>query len=306
MDTAPSITRGPGALPILVGGATSSVATLALVWFLNHQFPDFNIMGWYANFIIPAGALIVGIAAGSGYGLGSWLSGSRTTGAVVAFVFHLQIVAYAGAQYIEFRNLDLRYEDGSEVGFLTYFDAASRSFAWNDKSGKPGDPLGAWGYGVRALEIAGFALGGIIVPMILWKHPYCEKCARYKKRRALGFLAASAKPPGWFSGKEGAAKSLRESAETGSAASKAVEGLLSIAQQPDPTTLKEALAEIAKDSKAASKLPKRFAFRLLHCPGCGEGQLEVQLLEGQGNQLNTAEMGAVPVLPDVVRAILRG
>ena len=74
----------------------------------------------------------------------------------------------------------------------------------------------------------------------------------------------------------------------------------------DATTLKEALAEIARDSKAAARLPKRFAFRLLHCPGCHEGRLEVQFLEGQGNQLTTTEMGAVPVLPDVVSAVLRG
>lgn len=154
MASPASTSRGPGALPILVGGAISSVATLALVWFLGRTIPDFNIMGWYANYVIPAGALIVGITAGAGYGLGSWLSGSRTTGAVVALVFHLQIAAYAGAQYIEFRDLDLRYEDGSRVGFLTYFDAASRSFAWNDRSGKPGVPLGGWGYAVRAMEIA--------------------------------------------------------------------------------------------------------------------------------------------------------
>jgi hypothetical protein len=48
--------------------------------------PDFDLMGLYAALVIPAGALIVGALAGSGYGIASWLGGRRVGGGLVVAV----------------------------------------------------------------------------------------------------------------------------------------------------------------------------------------------------------------------------
>src|SRR6185503_10851514 len=107
-------------IPLLAGIATSALALFS-IYVINTKYPDVNVMGWYVNFVIPAGALLVGIVAGAGYGFGSWLSGTRITRGMFAGIMVLQLVVYVGAQYVEFKTLDLRYEDSGEpVPFTTY------------------------------------------------------------------------------------------------------------------------------------------------------------------------------------------
>lgn len=62
--------KRPGLFVLLAGSATS-VGTLGLLFVLNAACDDLNVMGWYADGIIPAGAALVGLIAGSGYGLAS-------------------------------------------------------------------------------------------------------------------------------------------------------------------------------------------------------------------------------------------
>ena len=179
-------------LPVLISGLATTVLALLGIYALDVNVKDFNIMGWYANYVIPAGAIIVGIVAASGYGLASWFSGIKITSRLLWTVLALQLFAYFAAQYIEFHNLHLIHrEDGRSVGFLEYYDAVARSFAWRQSDGSVGEPLGAWGYFFRGLEVLGFVGGGLIVPLVLRKAPYCPECQRYMKTRQLGLVPAS-------------------------------------------------------------------------------------------------------------------
>ena len=111
------------------GGATrvpffviqTGIITTALVLlgvYLLAAHADFYLMGFYLWFIIPVGALIVGALAGSGYGLASLFTGVKIGKYLLVAVLVLQIGAYFGSQYIEFRSYDLRYEDtGEPVSF---------------------------------------------------------------------------------------------------------------------------------------------------------------------------------------------
>ena len=54
----------------------------------------------------------------------------------------------------------------------------ARSYAWKQSNGSMGQPLGAWGYFFRGLEVLGFVAGGLIVPLALRKAPYCPACQR--------------------------------------------------------------------------------------------------------------------------------
>ena len=44
----------------LLAGIATSVLALFSVYLINTKAPDVNVMGWYANYVIPVGALLVG------------------------------------------------------------------------------------------------------------------------------------------------------------------------------------------------------------------------------------------------------
>ena len=67
-----------GGLMVVIAGVVTTTLALLGVWWLDNNTTDFNIMGWYGNYVIPAGALIVGAVAGSGYGIASYLTGSES------------------------------------------------------------------------------------------------------------------------------------------------------------------------------------------------------------------------------------
>src|SRR5262245_22630652 len=95
---------------VLQSGLITSALALAGVYWLNKNTDDFNIMGWYADYIIPVGAVIVGFAAGSGYGLASWYTGVRISRWLLVTVLLLQAVSYVAAEYVEYRDVRSRLE----------------------------------------------------------------------------------------------------------------------------------------------------------------------------------------------------
>jgi hypothetical protein len=189
----PQIVRShPFPLPVLLCGLASTAAALVGIYVLDRVAPDFNIMGWYADYVLPIGALLVGIVASSGYGIASWVSGLKITKKMLWIILALQSIAYFAAQYIEFEHLNLAHRsDNSPVGFFEYYDFGARSFAWQKHDGTPGEPLGVFGYFFRALEMIGFAAGGLIVPVAMRGKPYCDGCQRYMRTRQLAYFPAS-------------------------------------------------------------------------------------------------------------------
>ena len=180
---------------VLLSGLATTALALVGVYLLSTNTDDFNIMGWYANYVLPIGALIVGFVAASGYGIASWRTGQKITRRLLWTVLAFQVVAYFVSQYIEFHSLGLQYNDGTPVGFLTYFDFAARAFSWQQKDGTAGSPLGVWGYAFRLLEIVGFCGGSLAVPLLLRAVPYCESCQSYMKTKEAGLLPASVITP---------------------------------------------------------------------------------------------------------------
>src|SRR5258708_3259201 len=167
-------------LPVILAGLASTALALVGVYILDVRASDFHIMGWYADYVLPVGALIVGVAASSGYGLASWFSGVKITRTLLLIVLALQLGAYFAALYIEFANLHLVHRlDGSQVGFFEYYDFIARGFAWKQSNGSTGEPLGLWGYFFRGLEVVGFVGGSLIAPLALFKARYCAECQRY-------------------------------------------------------------------------------------------------------------------------------
>ena len=86
---------------VLMGGVATSFAALVLLFLLGL----FNIdpMSYYIVFIIPIGALAVGLAAGSGYALASWIRSVFVQRSTKIIIFALGAVTYILAHYITYR-----------------------------------------------------------------------------------------------------------------------------------------------------------------------------------------------------------
>lgn len=104
----------------------------------------------------------------------------------------LQTVAYLVIQYADFVVQRDTKPGLADVSFLQYFDAVTRSFSW-EKDGRPGEALGGWGYFIRTMEVAAFAVGGLIGPLLLMSEPYCSACRACMRSRTIATFAGQ--PP---------------------------------------------------------------------------------------------------------------
>jgi hypothetical protein len=290
---------------VLICGLITTTLALSGVYFLDRSGADFHIMGWYANYVLPVGALLVGFVAAIGYGLASWYSGIKITRSLLLIVLALQLISYFGAQYIEFRSRHLVHlKDGTPVGFMEYYDLSARMMAWKNDQGQMGQPFGAWGYAMRALEVLGFVGGGLIMPVILRKSPYCETCQRYMRTRQLGFVPASVpvkKVKKSDLAAVGAYQTEQEQAAEGG--KQTVESLKQLAVGNQVGDFQKLIAELGLSKTKTIKLPSRFVLRLVHCRRCFSGALVVKQLQGQGKQLKQTDYTRAELHPEFVRSV---
>ncbi len=253
------VARGSAAPAVLLGGLVTTLLALAGVWLVATRAEE-NVMGWYADYVLPVGALLVGGVASTGFGLASWLTGTRITGRLLVAVGLCLVAGYWAAQLLEFRLAfpdGASFDDGTPAGFLDWYDAVTRSFAWKDHD-KLGAALGAWGYLLRAGELVGFAAGGLLAPIVLRGVPYCAACGVYMRQPLVAVVPAGVKPR--RVGKKDAAGQASYQAEVAEAAPRA-------------------------GRRAAHRLTARLQVRVVHCRRCAAGELRVALATGQGQQL---------------------
>jgi hypothetical protein len=274
---------------VLVSGSVTTLAALGGVFAAAHN--GVNIMGWYANYIIPAGALLVGLVAASGYGVAAWMTGLKMTRRLVWSVVAELALSYVIAQYEEYRQFS---DDGSLAGFFQWFDVVTRSFAFQH-----GPTLGVLGYGLRALELAGFVAGGALVPIGLRAKPYCDPCRTYKRTRLLAVLPAGP-PPKTFGRVDGNA-----AADAHQAAVAGVQAIFAAASAGDRERLhQEVSARGPLDGKrAARRLTAHATVSVVRCPRCADGGLVASMITGRGNQTRVARLGGVPLEAERVRAL---
>jgi len=276
---------------VIAAGVTTTVAALIAVYYLNRS-ANVNVMGWYLDYL-PGGAMLVGLAAGSGYGIASWYTGTKIRRRLLLSIVILQLLAYGGADYLEFASLGPVHLRGEThiLTFPEYFDYEARTFAWKKEDGKMGEPIGEWGYFFRALEIAGFALGALVVPAGLFKKPYCENCQVYMRTRTLGKIAASVPT-----------RKVKKSDVTGqqeyaqnqdlafSSAAAQLKALCDCGTAGDVDGYRAALAPLS-GKKVSDKLPKRLAVKLVRCGRCDSAYLQIQQMTGRGKKLKTTDLG---------------
>jgi len=183
--------RTPG-LIVYFSGVGTSLLTLWLLHVLNDHGQ--NIMGWYANGILPVGALLAGLMSGSGYAIASRLLNARLSRGYVLGMIATGLVDWTSAQWMDYaRVLEAQGITSAQFSFWHYlqFTAETMAFTRNGSS-EPGAALGGFGYFFKALEVAGFT-GGVMIPVaILFKQPYCRACQFYLKHVMTRRLASRA------------------------------------------------------------------------------------------------------------------
>jgi hypothetical protein len=271
---------------VVTSGLATTALAFACVW--GAAAAGVQLMGYYVllwHIIpIPAGAFAVGLIASVGYGAASYLTQRKVSGYLLSSILELLLVSYVIAQYLHYRSAVSGLGDEA-VGFLTFFDRTTRAFAWNGGGG----PIGELGYAIRALEIAGFVGGGLVVPAVLRKKPYCDRCRCYRHSKYVAFAPAF---------------------DDENAAHAHVQAILRAATAGTVDAIAQAVAVHGPLSsrRAAEDSTRWLSVSLVYCPNCADGALvarsHIRSPEAKG-QLRTVTVGNVPLDPDLVEQLVR-
>jgi hypothetical protein len=241
---------------IQTGLITTGLALFG-VYVLANRINDMHVMTLYVLRYIPAGPIIIGVIAASGYTLGAWWSGVRVRGGLLLTVLLLQLAAYLLAQYTEFASLNLRYPDtGNDVPFTTYFHHTTMSLVSFLHDGVVAR-LSPWGYLLRGVEAALFAAGAFASAVVLVGQPTCPVCRGLLQRKRVATVSSSA-------------------------ATQALTRMSELARRGDPERFAEAvrLYDEGAGGPPAEDPPLDLCVR--RCKACGYGYVETETARAQG------------------------
>ncbi|MGI9519899.1 MAG: hypothetical protein ACR2NP_22790 [Pirellulaceae bacterium] len=292
--------RGPlekraGLLVLGFGLLTTAVTLFVISLFSSPAFRPLNI---YVFVIFPLGALIVGVIAGSGYGLGSWWTGAKIGGKLLVLILLWQAMAYFAVQFVEY--MAVRPGLIPPRSFGEYFDVTTRNFKLEN-----GPRLGVWGYGLRFLQLAGFAAGGVLGSLLLLAQPYCDRCQVYRKNKQLGLVPAGVKPRKVNKNDAEAQTTLQADVdEAFNGGLQLMEETAAMAEAGDTSSFCELMQEFKAQKKEIGKQSTRLSVSVEYCPACHEGQLIYKTVQGHGDETIVQELAEWSVGPAFVREVL--
>ena len=304
---------------VVAAGLLTTAITLAGVYIAKMRGKE-NIMGWYANYVIPIGAILVGLAASSGYAIASWTVGVKIRRGLLLVILGLMLLSYFAAEYVEFGGA--RYVQNGvivqagkkiptfrRIGFWEYFDLKAVNWTWKKKNSydtSEGEPLGKTGYAFVLLGITGFCFSGLLIPLLVSRAPYCDLCERYMKTKSVALFPALL-PYKKISKKETAAQA-QQNAENQRLFEQATARLVQLvahAQAGDVEGYRRDISQPSGERKSAGKLLRRLEVHLMFCPLCSTGRLQPAWLTGQGKQLTRTALPKVDLAPEFVREVTK-
>lgn len=178
---------------VFIAGVTTSALVLWLV-------AGTSIMGWYLYYIIPIGALIVGVLSGLGYAIAARSVNMTLSPAFVTGMVSVALVDYFAALYITYDNLlATTGADATRYSFVQFLRDSCEliSFSGGDGS-SPGNPIGLWGYFFKSLEVIGYVAGATLPAKMAVTSvsgtPDCPRCKQYFINYRCAYLNA---PENW-------------------------------------------------------------------------------------------------------------
>ena len=163
---------------ILYGGLATSAGALFLVYLIAKS--GFNLMGFYWLFIVPVGAILVGLVSGVGYAVMSKWTNFRASGTYLWFVVGVSLLTYGASHYVTYRQvLSAHGLAPNQVSFIDYMRVTTESAEMADHDGDNGFTVGKFGYFLLLLEAIGFGGAAAIPLLIVSQAAYCEDCGKY-------------------------------------------------------------------------------------------------------------------------------
>jgi hypothetical protein len=225
-----------------------------------------NIMGWYANGIIPAGALFVGIVSGLGYAIGSRVLNVKISRMFVYGMIATAALDYVAAQWVTWSNLLEKHHASSDrYSFVQYIRDTCEGMSFKSSHSKEsGAPLGMWGYLFKLLEMAGYVGGAMVPTVTLRGMPYCHACQYYLKKGQMSVINA----PGSWAAIKKLPKVQRKEALVAAVQDAAVR-TQQVLQSVESAPLDETVARLSALDKSAGKdAPASVVLALKKCPQC--------------------------------------
>lgn len=296
-----------GLLAVPLGGLATTLLTLLFAWWVDRTASDFSPMGWYANGIIPIGALLMGMAAGSGYCGGSWWRGVKIGGRLLLLVLAMQVAAYGAAQFLEYHEVMSRVPPAQRLGFFNYYHLQTRAFVFRRigqdplQQNQPGQGMGDWGYAFRALEVAGFTFGGLTPLLILTGTPYCDRCRRYKRTKIVALVPAG--PPQKELKKLQGPERQQRVLPLLDAGYATMQQLSQHATAGDASAFAELVHLHTVRPRVAEKLSAYVQVTLIHCPQCESGTLQGAMVAQSADDMRKTEIASHPVSAQFVREV---
>jgi hypothetical protein len=170
-------------------GATTSVITAVILAAIGLRF-NFSLYTWMFWFVIPAGAIFCGFAAASGYYFGARLFNHRPTGVLLLNMVAISIATFFLIHYLNYFFLEI---DGKAVrDFISFsqflnIEVSHTALQFRFRAAPIGEAveIGSLGYLYAALQVLGFAVGGVAVYFHLKSLPYCDSCSKYLAKKGV-------------------------------------------------------------------------------------------------------------------------
>jgi hypothetical protein len=195
--TVPASTSArPSSLPgfiVLLAGVVTSAAVLWIVSVLADS--GINVMGLYYFYLVPVGALLVGLFSGLGYAIASRKVNMTLTPRFVTSMVSISLLDYLANQYVTYGSLMERMHLSLQFSFLDYLRDTCENMTFNRGEGAPpGAPIGMIGYLVKGMEVLGYVAGATL-PAKMALHsvattPDCLKCHQYYVAKRFGYINA--------------------------------------------------------------------------------------------------------------------
>lgn len=288
---------------ILYGGLATSACALFVVYLIANF--GFNLMGLYWLFIVPVGAIIVGLISGTGYAIVSKWTNFRASGTYLWFVVGVSLLTYGASHYVTYRQVLTTYrqviaanggdpDQVDQLSFIDYMRLTTESTEMADHDGDNAFTVGKFGYLLLLLEAIGFSGAAAIPLLVASQAAYCEDCSKYMVKKWEAFHN-SEKTTAELKGKKDEKAAMIEAAMK-----EVLSKTLGDEKAPDSDTAVTVIDAAKLESWQAEMGPinnkalARVHVLVKHCEGCGRQHADVKLeffnvgKEPQSNDLASA------------------
>jgi hypothetical protein len=170
-----------GHLGVSIFGILSFALTVVAVVVIE-RLTGFNLFTLSVWVVVPAGALITGAAAASGYYFGSLFFHTKPVWFLLVQMVIVAAVAQIAIYYAEYATMVL--ENGTKasslISFPDYLDRyLTKMHMRVGRGAQDAGEVGSFGYWLAVIQFVGFLVGGVAVFIFLKGYPTCQACGRY-------------------------------------------------------------------------------------------------------------------------------